>query len=90
MTNRLLAALAALFLAGPALAAPRSADVIIRHATIVDVAGARTVPGQAIVVRGVDIVAVGADATVARSWRAARSLDAGARDVIPGLWDLNV
>ncbi len=90
MTNRLLAALAALFLAAPSLAAPRSADVIIRHATVVDVAGARTVSGQAIVVRGGDIVAVGADATVARRWRAARSIDAGARYVIPGLWDMHV
>lgn len=90
MINRLFAALAALFLSMPALAAPRSADVIIRHATIVDVAGARTVPGQAIVVRGGDIVAVGADARIARQWRAARAIDAGGRYVIPGLWDMHV
>lgn len=90
MMNRLLAALAALLLAAPALAAPQSADVIIRRATIVDVARARTVPGQAIVVRGGDIVAVGADAKVAAQWRATRAIDAGGRYVIPGLWDMHV
>ena len=90
MIRPMFAALAALFLAAPAMAAPRPADVMIRNATLVDVEHARTIPGQAIVVRGGDIVAVGADAAIARRWRAARSIDAGRRYVIPGLWDMHV
>ena len=37
-------------------------DLVIRHATVIDVASGRTITDQAIAVRGGDIVAVGADA----------------------------
>ena len=46
----------------PALAGEPTADLLIRHATIVDVAKGRTTPDQAVAVRGGDIVAVGPDA----------------------------
>ncbi len=87
--KRLFLVLAAVLLSSP-VAAARLADVMISNATLVDVARARTVPGQAIVVRGGEIVAVGADAKIARQWRARRSIDAAKRYVIPGLWDMHV
>ncbi|WP_313231166.1 amidohydrolase family protein [Stenotrophomonas acidaminiphila] len=79
-----------LALASPALAARLDADVLIRHATVVDVEHARTLPGQAVAIRGGDIVAVGADATLAGQWRARRTLNARDRYLIPGLWDMHV
>nr|WP_179220928.1 amidohydrolase family protein [Sphingomonas laterariae] len=90
--RRALAALSALtVLTAPALAAPRQqGDVLIRHATIVDVEKARTVPDQAIVTRGGAIVAVGPDKAIARDWAAPRTLEAAHRFVIPGLWDMHV
>ena len=90
--KRLLAAFAsALFVvAPPALAAPGQGDVIIRHVTVVDVEGAKTVPGQAVVLKGGDIVAVGADAAVAKGWRAKQIVEGKGRFLIPGLWDMHV
>ncbi|MFC3714154.1 amidohydrolase family protein [Sphingoaurantiacus capsulatus] len=90
MFIRLCTALLALIVATAATAAPQTADVIIRHATIVDVAKGRTEPGRAIVIRGDDIVAVGADAAIARRWTAKRTVDAANRFVMPGLWDMHV
>ena len=82
----------ALVLATPALsqAAPRQADLLIRHAVVVDVETERLVSGQSVAISGQDIVAVGADAAMARDWTAARQLDAGGRYLIPGLWDMHV
>jgi imidazolonepropionase-like amidohydrolase len=77
-------------LAAPAFAADAQGDVIIRHATIVDVARARTVADQAVVLRGDDIVAVGGDADIAARWQAQRSVDGKGRYLIPGLWDMHV
>ncbi|MGX9720405.1 amidohydrolase family protein [Stenotrophomonas acidaminiphila] len=79
-----------LVLAPPALAARSSADVLIRHATVVDVEHGRTVPGQAVAIRGGDIVAVGEDKALAGQWRAGRTIDARDRYLIPGLWDMHV
>lgn len=90
MIRLCIALFAMLFTAGAAFAAPNRGDVIIRNATIVDVEHARSLVGRAIVVRGGEIVAVGPDAQVARKWRAARSIDAGRRYIIPGLWDMHV
>jgi imidazolonepropionase-like amidohydrolase len=91
MLKLLRRAIAALIVvAGPLAAAPRPADVIIRHATVVDVEHGRTIADQAIVTRGGDIVAVGPDAAVARAWRAARTIDGRRRFAIPGLWDMHV
>ena len=79
----------ALAFSTPAIAAER-ADVIIRHAAVIDVAGARVLPGQAVVLRGEDIVAVGPDAEIAARWQAGRSIEGGGRFLIPGLWDMHV
>jgi imidazolonepropionase-like amidohydrolase len=82
---------AALFaLASPAFAAQQQGDVIIRHATVVDVEHARTLADQAVVLRGGDIAAVGADAEIARNWQAKNTVDAKNRYLIPGLWDMHV
>lgn len=70
--------------------AVEQADVVIRHAAVVDVANARILPDQAVVLRGEDIVAVGPDADVAGSWRAKRVVDGQGRFLIPGLWDMHV
>ena len=51
-------------IAAPLLAA-QPADVLIRHATIVDVAQGSLLPGQAVATSGDRIVAVGPDAEVA-------------------------
>ncbi len=89
---KLLAAVAAVALwlvAGPAPAKER-ADLLIRNATVVDVEHARLVPGQAVAISGDSIVAVGADADLARRWTTRRTVDAGGRYLIPGLWDMHV
>lgn len=72
------------------LGAPRHGDLLIRHAAIIDVEHARTIPEQAVVTRGGDIVVVGNDAAIARDWRATRTIDATNRFLIPGLWDMHV
>lgn len=79
-----------LALASPACAASRQGDVMIRDATIIDVEHGRTIPHQAIVTRGGDIVAVGTDKVIARQWTASRTINASNRFVIPGLWDMHV
>ncbi|WP_343519237.1 amidohydrolase family protein [Sphingomonas sp.] len=88
----LLTALAVLLTAyaAPALGKQASADVMIRNVTVIDVERARPVAGQAVVLRGKDIVAVGPDARIARAWRATRSIDGRRRFLVPGLWDMHV
>ncbi|MCW5571596.1 MAG: amidohydrolase family protein [Steroidobacteraceae bacterium] len=85
LTTALLAALCTT----SALAAER-ADVLIRHAAIVDVANGRVIADQAVATSGDRIVAVGADADVAAMWIAARTVDAAGGYLIPGLWDMHV
>ncbi len=81
----------ALFAVSPSVAAaPKQADVIIRHVTLVDVEAAKAAPEQAVVLRGGDIVAVGPDATIASDWRAKRRIDGKGKFLIPGLWDMHV
>ncbi len=74
----------------PALSAAERADLIIRHATVVDVEHATTRANQAVVVRGDAIVAVGEDSAVAKAWTAERRIDGRGRYLIPGLWDMHV
>jgi imidazolonepropionase-like amidohydrolase len=90
--KRLLAVAASAFVvfASPALGAPRQGDVIIRHVSVVDVERATTIAKQAVVLQGGDIVAVGADAVVAKDWRAKRTVEGKGRYLIPGLWDMHV
>ena len=88
----LFAALAALLatVSAPALGKQQAADVVIRNVTVIDVEHARPVAGQAVVLRGKDIVAVGPAARIAREWRAARAIEGKNRFLIPGLWDMHV
>lgn len=90
--KRLLAVLAsfALTTGSLALAAPRQGDVVIRHVTVIDVEKAKAEPGQAVVLQGGDIVAVGPDAAIAKDWRAKRTVEGGGKYLIPGLWDMHV
>ncbi|PWG01337.1 amidohydrolase family protein [Sphingosinicella humi] len=90
MRKRLAALAAALLLTAPASAGGEKADLLIRHATVVDVAGARTVPDQAVAVRGDNIVAVGPDAAVAARFAAAEVIEASGKYVMPGLWDMHM
>lgn len=84
------AILAAISLALLQAAAQGQADVLIRHATVIDVEHRRVIPDQAIAISGRDIVAVGSDADVATNWSAAQTLEAQNRYLIPGLWDMHV
>lgn len=70
--------------------AREQADVLIRHATVIDVEHARTIPDQAVATKGDNIVAVGPDADVAKAWGADRQVDGKGRYLIPGLWDMHV
>lgn len=91
MKNLLIAlALPLMIAARPAAAMPQHADVIIRNVTVIDVEAAEPIVGQAVVLKGADIVAVGADAAIARNWRARRSVEGKGRYLIPGLWDMHV
>ncbi|WP_140420620.1 amidohydrolase family protein, partial [Novosphingobium sp. B 225] len=75
----------------PVQAAARDqADVLIRHATIIDVEHARAIPDQAVATRGDTIVAVGDDARIARAWNARQQVQGRGRFLIPGLWDMHV
>lgn len=81
---------AGLALLAQSAAAKDRADVLIRHATIVDVAGGRLIPDQAVATQGDAIVAVGADGAIAKAWTAGRVIDGSTRFLIPGLWDMHV
>ena len=76
--------------AAPAAAKPISADILIRHATIIDVASGKALSGQAVAVKGGDILAVGPDRALARRYSARNSVDASGKFVMPGLWDMHV
>lgn len=88
--SRTLTAVVALTASVAPAAAAQPAATIIRHVTVVDVERARTTADQAVVWRDGTIVAVGADARVARRWRTAKAIDARGRYLIPGLWDMHV
>lgn len=86
----LFAVLAAAALVSPPAVAQSQADLLIRHATVVDVERGRVIADQAVVTSGNAIVAVGADAAIATSWKGSQTLDAQDRYLIPGLWDMHV
>ena len=83
-------AVATVMAAVPATAAPAPADLLIRHATVIDVAKGRTVSDQAVAIRNGDIVAIGADRAVASRHSASQTVDATGKFVMPGLWDMHV
>ena len=80
---------ALLAVAAPASARER-ADLLIRHATIVDIAHGRLVRGQAVAVSGDTIKAVGPDASIGRRFIAKAQVKAAGKYVMPGLWDMHV
>lgn len=86
----LLAAVMATMAAGSVGAQPSRADLLIRHATVVDVANGKTVADQAVAVRGDGIIEVGPDASVAGRYSAESTIDASGKFVMPGLWDMHV
>lgn len=79
-----------LVFASSAQAAPQEGDIIIRHVTLIDVEAAAAIRDQAVVLKGDDIAAVGADAAIAHDWQAKQTIDGTARYLIPGLWDMHV
>ncbi len=87
---RLLAAVAALLAASSPASARDKADLLIRHAAAIDVAGGKTVPDQAIAIAGDTIRAVGPDRSLSQRFLAERTVDAGGKYVMPGLWDMHV
>jgi imidazolonepropionase-like amidohydrolase len=90
MRGSFIAALAVFALTAQPVVAKEPADLLIRHATVVDVEHAQTTKDQAIATRDGRIVAVAGDAAIAGHWRARSSIDAQGRYVIPGLWDMHV
>ncbi|MCF2514600.1 amidohydrolase family protein [Sphingomonas sp. G124] len=81
---------AAVFLMPYQATARERADVLIRHAAVVDVEHARIIPDQAIAIEGDTIRAVGPDRSLARKFAAPRTIDAAGKFVMPGLWDMHV
>ncbi len=81
---------AAAMVATPAIAGPRSSDLLIRHATIIDVANGKTVSDQAIAINDGTIVAVGPDVRIARAYSAKKAIEASGKFAMPGLWDMHV
>lgn len=84
-----LALSAAALAAGSAVAAQR-ADLLIVNATVIDVASGQLKPASGVAVRGDTIVAVAPVAKAKAQFKASRTIDAGGRFVMPGLWDNHV
>jgi len=85
MLTAALAACASWAVAAPAI----PADLILRDATVVDVAAGRLVTGQAVVTRGDRILAV-VDAKQLGQYKAKKTLSLKGLYLIPGLWDSRV
>jgi len=90
MKQLLAMAVAAAMAATPAVAGRISADLLVRHATVIDVANGKAITNQAIAISGGKIVAVGQDAVMARGYASRQSVDASGKFVMPGLWDMHV
>jgi imidazolonepropionase-like amidohydrolase len=93
MTARSLRALAAFAAASLAFAAPARAervDLIVRHASVVDVSAERVAKDRAVAVRDGKIVEVGGDRAIAARYQADRTLDAAGGYLMPGLWDMHM
>jgi imidazolonepropionase-like amidohydrolase len=88
-SHRLVALLVASLATSVVGAQSRPVDVVITNATVIDVVSGKTTPRQAIAMHGDTIVSIG-DARRASSLRAARTVDAGGRFVMPALWDMHV
>jgi imidazolonepropionase-like amidohydrolase len=72
----------------PEVVAPAARpDLLLTHATIIDVATGRLIPDQAIAIRGNTIASVGSPAAV---MSATDVVDVSGAYVMPGLWDMHV
>jgi 5-methylthioadenosine/S-adenosylhomocysteine deaminase len=70
----------------PALAAPTSVDLVISGGTVVTMdKGKRVIEDGAVAVKGDKIVAVGKRADIIKQYRAARTINAAGKAIIPGL-----
>ena len=87
---RSLAGLAVLLAAAAPAAARERVDLLIRHATIIDVASGKSVANQAIAVAGDTIRAVGPNGSLSRRYTAKANVDATGKFVMPGLWDMHM
>lgn len=93
MITRIFTAFAAFIVASFGFAIPGRAervDLIVRHASVVDVTAERVSKDRAVAVRDGKIVAVGADRTIAARYQADRTFDADGRFLMPGLWDMHM
>jgi imidazolonepropionase-like amidohydrolase len=70
--------------------AAEKVDLLIVNATVIDMADGSLAPGQAVVVRGDNILAVEPTAKARASFSASKVVDAKGRFVMPGLWDNHV
>lgn len=77
-------------LTGFAAQAAEKVDLLIVGANVIDVASGKVASGQAVAVRGGDIVAVVPTAKGKGAYSAARTIDAKGAFVMPGLWDNHV
>lgn len=81
--------LLALACAAATAQAAETADLLIRHAAVIDVSNGKTRANQTIAVKGARILAIVDDAK-AKRFEAARSIDAQGKYAIPALWDMHV
>jgi imidazolonepropionase-like amidohydrolase len=72
----------------PSMAQKPSADLVVRHVTIVDVTNGKTRTNQRVSLQNGRIVAIAPESPKAP--RAAKVVDATGKFLIPGLWDMHV
>ena len=87
---RLLTTVVALLAAAAPAYARDKIDLLIREATIVDVAHGKLILGQAVAITDDSIVAVGPNSVLSRRFDAMRAVNATGKFVMPGLWDMHV
>lgn len=89
MKPRIVLALSCLLFAACAQGAPRTVDLLIDNATVIDLHDGSLHANRLIAVDDGRIVAI-ADDGEARDFKPARRVDAAGKFAIPGLWDMHV
>ena len=90
MLRSIVAAAGLWLAAATAASAQQSADLLIRHVNVVDVANGKVIADQAIAVSGKTVSAAGPDSQITGTYAATKQIDATGKFVIPGLWDMHV
>ncbi len=72
-----------------ACSTPKEVDLVITNATIIDIAGNTTIPGQLIAISDGKIIAVDKTSSIS-SYSATEVIDIENRFIMPGLWDNHV